>query len=75
MIVQINETTTVFLGGYNKAQLILVFSWITMTYQVQNTTLIKPRLFSSCAPIRKDNGQVKVVMINFIRLLFCSSKF
>ncbi len=34
---QLNDTATVFFGGNSDKNIIYIFSWITMTYQVQTT--------------------------------------
>ena len=51
---QMDTTTTVFFGGFNDPNIILTFSWITMTYTVKNSRLIKSRIYSACAPLTRD---------------------
>jgi len=61
LIWQLNDTTTVFLGGNNKPTGIYIYSWITKTYQLQSVTLIRSRVYSGCAPFKNANGQVKLL--------------
>ena len=59
---QINETTTAFLGGLNNYHAITTFDWTSKTYTSHETELTGSRVYSSCALLNGENGEKLVAV-------------
>ena len=54
---QLNDTTTVLIGGSIDPTSIVTFSWITLTFTLQPATLKKIRRLSTCGTLKLTSGE------------------
>ena len=60
-VLQLNDTTTLFLGGTDALQRILSYDWNTETYTEHPELWIKKHIYNSCAVLKDEDGNPLVV--------------
>ena len=73
LTLQLDDTTTVLLGGVGKDKSIVTFSWETMTHTLQPATLLRSRLEAACGALKLRNGQVKLGLVG-LQLVVSNTK-